>query len=85
MGALYGLKPNTMKTLIVILIIINSFSMNAQYSQPMRIFERGQVDIQAAVGPFPAYIAADKPSSIFPPFHFGIRRMADKHLNFFLL
>lgn len=73
-------KPNTMKNLIIALLLISPIILHAQYSKPARVFGKGQLDIQAGVGIFPTYIA-DHPESIVPPLHLSLRWMVAKPIS----
>ena len=61
-----------MKPTILILFLITPIFLLAQYSKPTRIYEKGQVDLQASVGLFQTYVA-DKPESILPPVNLAVR------------
>ncbi|MCB0551703.1 MAG: hypothetical protein KDD19_29320 [Phaeodactylibacter sp.] len=69
-----------MKTLFFTLLLSAPVLLNAQYSKPARIFGKGQVDIQAAVGLFPTYMA-DRPEAVMPPLQLGLRWMAGRHFS----
>ena len=63
-----------MKTFTIALLCFCPLFLLAQYTQPTRIFEKGQIDLQSAVGIFPTYLA-DQPESVMPPVHIGLRWM----------
>ena len=69
-----------MKNLILTLFLISPMLLSAQYSKPTRIFGKGQVDVQAAVGMFPTYIA-DHPEPIVPPLHLSVRWMVARQVS----
>ena len=69
-----------MKNLILTLFLISPMLLSAQYSKPTRIFGKGQVDVQAAVGIFPTYIA-DHPEPIVPPLHLSVRWMVARQVS----
>lgn len=69
-----------MKTLFLTLFLAAPFLLNAQYSRPARIFGARQVDMFAAIGIFPTYMA-DKPEAVMPPLQFGARWMLSGHLS----
>lgn len=67
-------------TIILTLFLASTIALNAQYSKPTRIFGKGQVDLQAAVGLFPTYVA-DKPESILPPLQVSMRWLVSKQVS----
>jgi hypothetical protein len=69
-----------MKNFTLLFFAIYPFILNAQYPAPARVFGEGQVDIQVALGIFPTYIA-DRPESIMPPVHLGVRWLRYKYLS----
>ena len=55
-----------MKKLILVLIIFIPLFVSAQYSNPNRIFGKGQADVKAGIGLFSTYLK-DNPRTIVPP------------------
>ncbi|MCB9276773.1 MAG: hypothetical protein H6564_22255 [Lewinellaceae bacterium] len=69
-----------MRTLALTLLLTVPFFLHAQYSKPARAFGAGQVDLQAAVGLFPTYLA-DRPESVLPPLQLGVRWLVSKNFS----
>ncbi len=69
-----------MKHLTLFLLTAMPLLLNAQYAKPTRVFDRGQVDIQAGLGIFPTYVA-DRPETMLPPLQLGVRYMASQFLS----
>jgi opacity protein-like surface antigen len=69
-----------MKHLIILLLLGVPLLLNAQYYKPARLFDRGQMDIQAGLGIFPTYLA-DRPEIIMPPLQVGARYMVSQYVS----